>query len=398
MMVYLTIAFVALYQDYRPLILACVLGIIQTNYFYFQYKELLFPTLEIAGLTTLNLFLILISVVLMVQSRFSEKLRSDLEISLKETGLAKDKTEKMMDSVKETIKVLDSFSVQFSKNMDITETVSSEISHAFNSIASVIESQANSINGIKDSIEDSNTSIEKSVEASSIMKKVSTSTINSVYNGNETVADLTKDMTNISTKVQGTAEIMDKLNNQAQMIGDILSVIDSISKQTNLLALNAAIEAARAGEHGRGFAVVADEVRKLAEESSESTEKISKILEEIQDKTKQAVADIYVLREDIMESSTSAKKVEEMLSIITGNVSEVVNLSDRVDEMANNLHKTSNIIMNEVTSISGLTQETSASVEELSASAENQNKTVTDTAESFKEIKELILELRELID
>ena len=96
-------------------------------------------------------------------------------------------------------------------------------------------------------------------------------------------------MQGIATEVQSSADTINALGKKSETIGEIIAVINDIADQTNLLALNAAIEAARAGEHGRGFAVVADEVRKLAERTTEATEEVSQSINGIQGETGSAV-------------------------------------------------------------------------------------------------------------
>ncbi len=125
--------------------------------------------------------------------------------------------------------------------------------------------------------------------------------------GGEIVGKTVGEMHAISSQVNASADAVRELGSKSEAIGEIISVINDIADQTNLLALNAAIEAARAGEHGRGFAVVADEVRKLAERTTQATEEVAKSIREIQSETEKAVGEI----------TTSTAQVDEGVKLAT---------------------------------------------------------------------------------
>jgi methyl-accepting chemotaxis protein len=201
--------------------------------------------------------------------------------------------------------------------------------------------------------------------------------------GNQAIQTAIKQMNHIHETVHGSAEIIKGLEERSKEIGQITRVITDISSQTNLLALNAAIEAARAGEHGRGFAVVADEVRKLAKQSNESAKQISDLISMIQVETNKAVQSMKTTTKEVIEGidvvNTAGTSFEQIENVIKDVVSQIQEVSSEVEQMAfgtgqvvesiNMIAKVSEETASRTQNISTATEEQSASMEEISASA-----------------------------
>ncbi len=183
--------------------------------------------------------------------------------------------------------------------------------------------------------------------------------------GNTVVRQVSEQMTLITESVKNTASAINVLESRSQEIGDILNIISGISSQTNLLALNASIEAARVGEEGRGFAVVAGEVRKLAEQSEESTRQISVLIEEIQTEIKQAVR--------AMEQGTA--------EVDTG-----LDVADQTGQLFEEILEAAKKVSNQIQEVSSATQEISAGTEEMTATADDLSSSVSKTADSSERI------------
>ncbi len=141
--------------------------------------------------------------------------------------------------------------------------------------------------------------------------------------GRDVVAQAVVDMETIATQVQASCEVMGELGRKGEQIGEIIEVINDIADQTNLLALNAAIEAARAGEHGRGFAVVADEVRKLAERTQQATQEVATSITQIQAGTKDAVTRMNANRAQVSSGVEKARGAGAALEQIVAGTSQV---------------------------------------------------------------------------
>lgn len=194
------------------------------------------------------------------------------------------------------------------------------------------------------------------------------------------------------------ADAIGSLSKKSTEIGEILLVIKSISEQTNLLALNAAIEAARAGEHGKGFAVVSDEIRKLAEQSSSSANRIDSIIQEVQlgvgnavsqmEKAKAVVED----QENALINTVNAfEKISESVSIITNNI-------NKVTTEVNELNADANYAGEVISNIASIAQETASSTEEVAASTEEQTAVIHQIAEAAESLSTLASELQESIN
>lgn len=166
------------------------------------------------------------------------------------------------------------------------------------------------------------------------------------------------------------AEKIDNLGKLAQEIEKIVEIITGIAKQTNLLALNASIEAARAGEHGKGFAVVAEEVKKLAEKSSDSAGQIRNMVTKIQDDSKIAVTSTKINLKKIDEGVQSFDILKQNFDKIFSQ-SEIINLkTDTIQDSVKNLVEENDQVLSAMTSISDVTEANAASAEEIAASTE----------------------------
>lgn len=208
-------------------------------------------------------------------------------------------------------------------------------------------------------------------------------------NGSEALLKVNLSMNNIQHSVNDTSKVINKLGEHSKSIGEITNVIKGISKQTNLLALNAAIEAARAGEQGKGFAVVADEVRKLAEQSGTAAEQVSTLINGIQKETENA---IMVMNKGINEVDDGSKVIDEAnryFELIFKTIQEIsINMND-VNNSIDNMNKSGKevfINLNDMVEfsekIAGETQGISAAIEEQVASIEE----MTASAQSFNDI------------
>ena len=187
--------------------------------------------------------------------------------------------------------------------------------------------------------------------------------------GGQVVNDTITGMNQISEAVSASAASVSELGKRGEQIGQIIEVINDIADQTNLLALNAAIEAARAGEHGRGFAVVADEVRKLADRTTKATEEIGDSITAIQNETGQAVERMTAGTEQVTVGVEKAGQAGESLEKIVAGANEVAAMIQSIAAAAEQQSATSEEVSRNVESISAVTKQTSEATGQAATAA-----------------------------
>lgn len=183
--------------------------------------------------------------------------------------------------------------------------------------------------------------------------------------GSEIILSSVSSMQGISERVQRAAERINQLSRQSDEISNIISVIDSVSEQTNLLALNAAIEAARAGEHGRGFAVVADEVRGLAQRAAESTQEISRMINEVQTGIQSAVTEMESTVEQVSDGVEGANRAGDAIRRIEEGSRRVLGVVDHITSALKQQSEASDDVARSVEKIASLSGEGATQVKDV---------------------------------
>ncbi|MBP1155078.1 MULTISPECIES: methyl-accepting chemotaxis protein [unclassified Paenibacillus] len=251
-----------------------------------------------------------------------------------------------------------------SDNASQVAAASQQISASSEEIASGTTSQANDVQTMSELFKELSAAINLVAISAEQAAELSSNTLAIANDGGTVIRSSIDGMNQVNQQ-------MSKLEEDSNKIGEIIEVIDDISEQTNLLALNAAIEAARAGEQGRGFAVVADEVRKLAERSGEATKQITGIIKGMQENTKQSV---IAVGEGVFTSQQTGTAFEKIIAVVNDSAQKVTEIAAASEQQA----AQSSEVLVSIENISAATEEAAASSQETAATAQSLAKLAED--------------------
>ena len=268
----------------------------------------------------------------------------------------------------------------------VTKTANSveEMARAIEGVAKGAQNQAESISQVSATTAEISAAIQQVAGNAEAVTKGSDEASKAAQNGVKIVETTLEGMQAIKEKVGISAQKVEEMGQRSDEIGAIIETIEDIASQTNLLALNAAIEAARAGEHGKGFAVVADEVRKLAERSTTASKEIGGLIKTIQKTVVEAVTAMEAGSKQVEEGVVSANQAGAALQDIM-KAAEAVNLqAQQAGAAAVKMNAAADVLVSGVDSVSAIVEENSAATEEMTA---NSNE-VTQAIENIASVSE----------
>ncbi|MDP4190108.1 MAG: methyl-accepting chemotaxis protein [Bacteroidota bacterium] len=265
-----------------------------------------------------------------------------------------------------------------SDSVQRTASAANQISSSSEQLASGSVEQSRQTTEVTGSIEEITKTILESAKHAGVASENSKLASESAKEGAQKVEETKKGMFKIVSSTRAAGEKISLLSGKTEQIGQITQVIDDIADQTNLLALNAAIEAARAGEQGRGFAVVADEVRKLAERTTKATKEIADTIKSIQLEAKQADHAMNEAEKSVEEGMTLTEQVADSLNHILEVNQKVNDMINMVAYSGEEQSKNAEEISRNIEGINNITQQSSAGTQQIAKAAEELNRLTDD--------------------
>lgn len=303
----------------------------------------------------------------------------------------------LITKVEHSAELVAATSEELSSSAEQTSAATQMVATSIEEVARSAEKQTDGVDANAQALGEVAIGVTRIADHSSKISELSYLATTQAEIGGQSVTDTVNQMKSIHDSVVESNNKINSLSERSKEVRSILNVITSISEQTNLLALNAAIEAARAGEHGKGFAVVADEVRKLAEQSQHSAKEIYEIIIRIQDETESSVEIMARVTDDVDTgvkiSNEAIEKFHEIVQSMREITPQMEEISATAEQVSASVQETTNIA-NEIAIIA---QSNAATSQEVAASAEEQLASMDEISSSAHSLANMADELKELI-
>ena len=293
------------------------------------------------------------------------------------TGAIADSINYSIDQLRDLVATINSTAVQVSAAAQETQATAMHLAEAS-------EHQAQEIAGASAAINEMAVSIDQVSANAGESSAVAERSVAIANKGNEVVHNTITGMDNIREQIQDTSKRIKRLGESSQEIGDIVSLINDIADQTNILALNAAIQASMAGDAGRGFAVVADEVQRLAERSSSATKQIEALVKAIQTDTNEAVISMEQTTAEVVrgarlaqDAGVSLEEIEKVSKTLAALIQNISNAARQQASSAGHISNTMNVIQEITSQTSAGTTATAKSIGNLAKMASEMRKSVS---------------------
>lgn len=286
---------------------------------------------------------------------------------------------------------------QLTASAEQTSQATDQIATSIQDIATGSDTQVQGANECSTAMKEMTIGIQQVAETSSSVSEAAIETNKEANLGNESLKKMIHQMNNINTAVEDSATVIRKLGDLSQEIGNIIGVITGISDQTNLLALNAAIEAARAGEHGKGFAVVADEVRKLAEQSKESADQIAELINQVQEDTTQAVSLMEVGTKEVVEGKIVVDETGKRFNMILTSIEQVTAQIQEVSAISEEMSASAEEVAASIEEMANIAQYSASNTQNVASASEEQLASMEEITSSASSLSKMAEELQALV-
>ncbi|OAA91571.1 methyl-accepting chemotaxis protein [Clostridium ljungdahlii] len=290
-----------------------------------------------------------------------------------------------------------STSEELTASAEQTGEAAEQVAVSMQKVSQDVEAQTKDTGYISEAVAQIHAGIKNIKENVNLTTQLSFDSTKVAKNGNNIINDAIHQMENIRLQVSESTNIVNVLGEKSKEIDSIINIINNISEQTNILALNAAIEAARAGEYGNSFAVVAEEVKKLAEQSGAASGKIGDLIKEIQQYIASAMAAMGKGNASVDMGKTMVNQASNSFKDISVSVKNVAEQMAQVEEVIEGLHSHSNNMVDKIQNISDISTKSSNYIETVAAASEEQTALMKQVAVAAQSLTQIVIELQSKI-